>query len=119
MSENDLNELSWYENGVVGRKMSILARLVWIMWQFVPILDQFWHPKTQNWGNQLSEVSENDLNEFSWLENRVVGRKMSILAHLVWIIWQFVSILTHFGPILAPLDPKLGGTNYWRCLNII
>ena len=91
----------------------------WIIWQFVSILTHFGTPRPKIGGNQLSEVSENDLNELSWLKNGVVGRKMSILAHLVWIIWQFVSILTNFGPILAPLGPKLEATNYWRCLKMI
>ena len=66
-----------------------------------PCFDPFWtnfgthRPKIG--GNQLSEVSENDLNELSGLENGVVGRKMSILTHLVWIIWQFHQFWTNFG----------------------
>ena len=31
MSENVTNELSWYENAVLGTKMSILAQLDWII----------------------------------------------------------------------------------------
>ena len=89
----------------------------------LPILDQFCThfgtPRPKIGGNQLLEVSENDLNELRWLVNGVVGREISILARLVWIIWQFVPILTNFVPILAPLDPKLEVTNYWRCLKMI
>ena len=31
VSENAINELNWYENVVIGTKMSILANLVWII----------------------------------------------------------------------------------------
>ena len=56
-----------------------------------PILDQFWGhfdtPGAKIVGIQLLEVSENVINQLRWYENGVVGTKMSILAHLVKIIW--------------------------------
>ena len=87
VSRNGRNQLRGYENMVLGTEMSTLAQMVWIIWSFYPFWSHFGSPGTNILGNQLSEVSESTRNELSWYENRVVGREMSILALLVWIIW--------------------------------
>ena len=118
MSENVINVLSWYENGVAGTKMSILAQLFWILGWFSPFWSHFGTPGAKIWGNQLLEMSENVINELCCYENVVVGTKMSILAQLVWIIGWFSPFWTIFGAILAPLGPKLGYQiigGDWKC----
>ena len=65
VSENDLNQLLWVENGRVGPKITILALIVEKIAHFThfgPFLGPFW-PPGGNLGYQWLEVSEINVSE--------------------------------------------------------